>query len=109
MINGECRACWEYDGFALNEDGYCEEVCGDGIWMNITHECDDGNNDDGDGCSGLCFLEYGYACSDGKSCREVIPPTISSVSIRRPNVVVLDFEEEIYVTSEGKPPIVLSV
>ena len=37
--------------------------CGDGL-SNIMagEECDDGNYDDGDGCSGLCLLE---ACGDG--------------------------------------------
>jgi cysteine-rich repeat protein len=31
-------------------------VCGDGIW-DASEECDDGNNDDGDGCSAECRLE----------------------------------------------------
>jgi len=31
-------------------------ACGDGV-LNGTEECDDGNTDVGDGCSGLCHLE----------------------------------------------------
>ena len=31
-------------------------VCGDGI-LEFGEECDDGNNDDGDGCSAVCTLE----------------------------------------------------
>ena len=35
-----------------------DEFCGDGIVNDAPNEdCDDGNNDDGDGCSASCFLE----------------------------------------------------
>ncbi|UCF34440.1 MAG: DUF4215 domain-containing protein [Phycisphaerales bacterium] len=37
-------------------------ICGDGI-LDPGEECDDGNNEDGDGCSATCELE-GY-CGDG--------------------------------------------
>ncbi len=30
-----------------------------------TYECDDGNNDDGDGCTAHCTLELGWACGGG--------------------------------------------
>ena len=38
--------------------------CGDG---QITHEeqCDDGNQNDGDGCSSTCRVEPGYFCTNG--------------------------------------------
>ncbi|MBW1809230.1 MAG: proprotein convertase P-domain-containing protein, partial [Deltaproteobacteria bacterium] len=38
--------------------------CGDGT-INTTEgeECDDGDTDDGDGCSGICSVEGGYVCS----------------------------------------------
>ena len=29
------------------------------------HECDDGNQRDGDGCSSSCKLEHGFECSAG--------------------------------------------
>jgi len=32
----------------------CREICGDGITVTDEYECDDGNNDDGDGCSSSC-------------------------------------------------------
>ena len=34
--------------------GGCIEKCGDGRNYGITVVCDDGNNADGDGCSGSC-------------------------------------------------------
>jgi cysteine-rich repeat protein len=40
----------------------CEPVCGDGI-LDEGEECDDGNNDNGDGCSADCTLEP--VCGDG--------------------------------------------
>ena len=37
-------------GFYVDGDiGKCWEICGDGIV--VYQECDDGNNNDGDGCS----------------------------------------------------------
>lgn len=39
------------------------EFCGDG--KKFVVECDDGNNEDGDGCSLDCKIETGYACSGG--------------------------------------------
>jgi cysteine-rich repeat protein len=39
------------------------ERCGDG--RRFVHECDDGNNADGDGCSRDCRIEQGYTCTGG--------------------------------------------
>jgi fibro-slime domain-containing protein len=36
-------------------------ACGDGL-LQAGEQCDDGNLKPGDGCSGLCTLEPGYAC-----------------------------------------------
>ena len=54
-------------GFFCNpcaEAGVCVAAgpsCGDGV-TEEPEECDDGNNDDGDGCSATCIIEY---CGDG--------------------------------------------
>ncbi|HOZ56304.1 MAG TPA: DUF4215 domain-containing protein [bacterium] len=41
--------------------------CGDGIVNQVSEECDDGNNDNGDGCSSTCTIEQnGHYCGDGK-------------------------------------------
>ena len=37
-------------------------VCGDGILQVDSEECDDGGNEDGDGCSAACVLEDGFGC-----------------------------------------------
>lgn len=41
----------------------CLEVCGDGVRPTDFIECDDGNTDDGDGCSSKCKVEDGFTCS----------------------------------------------
>ena len=38
-------------------DGGGVEGCGDGVRDRMTEVCDDGNNDDGDGCSATCTNE----------------------------------------------------
>lgn len=44
--------------------GYkCVSVCGDGIKAG-NEECDDLNNNNGDGCSSLCTIEEGYSCQN---------------------------------------------
>ena len=40
--------------------------CGDDV-VDSGEVCDDGNNDDGDGCSALCTQECGYTCSGAPS------------------------------------------
>ena len=53
----------------------CEPiVCGDGfsVGASLGESCDDGNTDDGDGCSATCQLEEGYACAvSGGPCHAV--------------------------------------
>jgi len=54
-------------------------VCGDGKVQNaedqsVKETCDDGNTEEGDGCSPVCVIETGWKCAekDGKSvCKEV--------------------------------------
>ena len=41
----------------------CIENCGDG--KKFVLACDDGNNNDGDGCSRDCKIEQGYICRGG--------------------------------------------
>lgn len=43
----------------------CFEICGDGKRFNL--ECDDGNNEDGDGCSRDCKVEPGFNCLGGSA------------------------------------------
>jgi len=45
----------------LFKNGLCVEVCGDGI-ITSTEVCDDGNRNNGDGCSSLCMTEVNFNC-----------------------------------------------
>ncbi|MCB9532133.1 MAG: DUF4215 domain-containing protein [Myxococcales bacterium] len=46
--------------------------CGDGI-LAAGEECDDGANDDGDGCSAGCLVESGFFCAGEPSeCAEIV-------------------------------------
>jgi len=57
----------------------CVEMCGDG--KRFTLECDDGNNNNGDGCSSDCKIERGYSCVGGSpnsrdSCTMTLPSAL---------------------------------
>ena len=47
--------------------GLCLEICGDGIRVSSTIQCDDGNMASGDGCSSDCEVETNFKCSGGSS------------------------------------------
>jgi len=49
----------------------CESTCGDGEHA-FGEGCDDGNLDNGDGCSSSCVLEDGYTTS-GSVCQTTVP------------------------------------
>ena len=56
-------------GFTCVE-GVCAAVCGDGFSRG-DEACDDGNTDDGDGCSAQCVVELGFACLADGPCAAV--------------------------------------
>ncbi|CAI2381181.1 unnamed protein product [Moneuplotes crassus] len=47
----------------------CKDICGDGIVMNepFTNYCDDGNNNEHDGCSPTCEVEDNWNCTNGST------------------------------------------
>jgi len=46
-------------------------ACGDGV-VGALQDCDDGNTEDGDGCSSTCEVEPGFVCEGSPSvCREI--------------------------------------
>ena len=75
IVNSElkkCVDCEEVRGLLTKEDELtkerrCEEICGDGITVGWSHECDDGNLINGDGCSSLCIVEEDFVCSGGNT------------------------------------------
>ncbi len=77
--------CGSYDaqGRATSAVGACKSVCGDGILLRGTEQCDDGNTLDGDGCSSACKAEAGYTCVSSYD----VPPTSLNIPI-----IVRDFQ-----------------
>ena len=66
-INGNCVWGPFCDGVRLSGDEFSIELaneCGDGRRLG-DEECDDGNLDDGDGCSSQCGVEPGFLCDGG--------------------------------------------
>jgi cysteine-rich repeat protein len=60
----DANLCRCAKGFArLTAGGSCVLTCGDGL-RGEGEECDDGNEEDGDGCTGRCAIESGWACFD---------------------------------------------
>jgi cysteine-rich repeat protein len=59
----QCKAFWA-DDLMTGTSGDCIEKCGDGKNFGF-NSCDDGNNNNGDGCSSNCFVEKGYYCRGG--------------------------------------------
>ncbi len=57
------------EGFTCDAVGRCQPVCGDNRLL-TGEVCDDGNDDDNDGCSALCVREDGFVCAGAPSvCR----------------------------------------
>lgn len=64
-IEKKCFECVESNGLVQVGES-CQELCGDGFLYklgNSTHQCDDGNIRDGDGCNDQCQIERGYTCT----------------------------------------------
>ena len=70
---GTCTHWDSVPGFQINDFGVWVEDWGDGINYG-EYECDDGNLDDGDGCSSSWKIEQGYSCS-GTTWWEIVKPT----------------------------------
>ncbi len=57
--NGNCVCEDKYE----LQNGICVDICGDGFLMTASGStCDDGNLQDGDGCSADCRVENSYRC-----------------------------------------------
>ena len=70
----ECDACPATGGLTTEDEMflvlgfYYIQKCGNGSLnqgsgVDWPEECDDGGNDDGDGCSKFCEIEDGYTCT----------------------------------------------
>jgi cysteine-rich repeat protein len=56
-----CTMCSAITGYYIDSSHQCSEICGDGLLFELA--CDDGNNEDGDGCSSRCSIEEGWTCT----------------------------------------------
>ncbi|CDW88903.1 UNKNOWN [Stylonychia lemnae] len=63
LYDSTCSTC-DATGMIIGSSGQCVEICGDGKNFGL-FDCDDGNNSDGDGCSGSCEIETDWTCSGG--------------------------------------------
>lgn len=60
--SNECNTCYDPSGTLASHSLDC--FCGDGVVCSSRGEqCDDGNNNNGDGCSSTCQIEV-FACTD---------------------------------------------
>lgn len=104
FFNGLCLPCNLIEGRKYpKEFGRCTEVCGDGVTMGML-ECDDGNLEDGDGCSSKCTVEYGWKCTIKypyypSECIYTIPPTLRVVEVTEDNIVLVEFSDAIDVST----------
>jgi fibro-slime domain-containing protein len=83
--------------------GACTTSCGNGN-LETGEQCDDGNNNDGDGCSHDCKLESGFTCSNMQK-SDAVPcvqtPNAGMNCLELP-VKYRDFKNE-SITSGGHP------
>lgn len=61
ILDNSINQCKCISGFFLSQNA-CADICGDG--KIFTNECDDGNTNDGDGCSSACKVESKYTCTN---------------------------------------------
>jgi len=57
-LNEVCDYGWKNNNAAICKLDCTKNVCGDGFLLEKKEECDDGNLDDGDGCSSICKKEW---------------------------------------------------
>merc|ERR1719231_2067495 len=64
MVGG-CSPCPATCAKAITVSCEYIGVCGDGFRRHSFEQCDDGNTEDGDGCSSSCMVEPGWLCDGG--------------------------------------------
>ena len=108
----KCVPCEEITGYFTSTNSgtnqkSCTEICGDGLNLG-QHECDDGNTEDGDGCSKDCKLETGFVCKGGNatekdSCINITPPTLEMSPLFLNNIYIFYFSEPLKIISTRDP------
>ena len=87
LLDSRCLPCEAVEGMRTPPSGLndCLEVCGDARNLGL-NACDDGNIEDGDGCSGTCAQEPGFLCSGGSlsapdTCVDIVAPSLKAVQV----------------------------
>jgi cysteine-rich repeat protein len=68
---GNCTVLYGSGYTCNNATGQCESLCGNSV-IDEGEECDDGNPNNGDGCSSICLIESGFMCAGEPSLCELI-------------------------------------
>lgn len=93
----KCETFWK-GAMMMGSSGACLEQIGDGMNFGM-QQCDDKNNNDGDGCSRLGIVEKDYKCSGGypyskDNCTH-IPTEIIEVKANKHNDLIIKFNRPI--------------
>ena len=106
-IINTCLACTFENGLEL--DGtVCNDICGDGERVEKTTQCDDGNVQNGDGCSSTCTIEPGWECSGGglnsaDTCVSIVGPApIITLNYNDPTNFQISFSKAVINTLQPK-------
>ncbi|CAD8079160.1 unnamed protein product [Paramecium primaurelia] len=54
--------CWLCESGRSLDKNICITQCGDGYFVKQAEQCDDGNNEKGDGCNEFCQIEKNFVC-----------------------------------------------
>ncbi|CAD8213956.1 unnamed protein product [Paramecium pentaurelia] len=104
-FQGLCLQC----EFGYLEDGsQCHNICGDGNLIQQVEQCDDGNQQNNDGCSNTCEVEKNWKCQQENNisqCKYLILPMITLTKLTKTNSdnqeFQLSFSEKVRLNVNG--------
>jgi cysteine-rich repeat protein len=83
------------------------EICGDGLNFGLL-ACDDGNTEDGDGCSSTCEIEQDWSCSGGSPTSmdvcTYVELDIVGLEVTENNNLILQFNKPAYILRQLNAP-----
>ncbi|CAD8097693.1 unnamed protein product [Paramecium sonneborni] len=104
-INNDDLIIRQCDGNQILIENECVTQCGNGILNQNFEQCDDGNQNGGDGCSTLCFQEDSYQCNNQDKqlsvCTFIQAPIFELILISQKQdqtkILELSFSQEVYI------------
>ncbi|CAD8118577.1 unnamed protein product [Paramecium sonneborni] len=100
-IFGFCNQCafgWE------QYNNQCQSICGNGLLVEQFEQCDDGNNQDDDGCNSKCQIEKNWICFQSQinqitECKKDLKPKIilQNISQKKDStqIIQLQFNQQL--------------